>query len=82
MKPNYNNAGYEMVMYETYNCDAGSDYHIVLMRSKKTGNYVTWGCTDADNFYWGHYFTSFVSAKLDYHERLAQEYRRRIEGNR
>lgn len=79
MKPNNRNQSYVLMNYETYNATAGEDLHIVLMRNEKTGMYVTWECRNSDDFFWGHYFNSFVEAKLDYHKRLAENYERRLD---
>lgn len=38
--------------------------------------YVTWFCTNGDNYFWGHYTYSMKSAKLDLLERAKAEIER------
>lgn len=79
MRPHYTNAGYAIIEYEQYNENAGNDYYIVLGADFKTNRFVTWNCTNADDFYWGHYFNSYIDARIDYHKRLVEAYKLRKE---
>ena len=72
IKPIEKNAGYTIVQYEEYNPEEHN--FIVLGHNEKTGMWVTWFCHGEDNFAFGHYFTSGISARQDYHERLAERY--------
>lgn len=38
--------------------------------------YVTWLCTNGDNYFWGHYTYNMKSAKLDLLERAKNEIKR------
>lgn len=35
--------------------------------------YVTWACKGGDNYYWGHYFSDPLEAKVDLLGRAGQE---------
>ena len=66
--------GYAVKAYEQYRTEGSREIFVVLAQSEKTGNWVTWECTDGYDFYWGHYFTSEAAAKADYHKRLSEKY--------
>jgi hypothetical protein len=50
---------------------------VVGKRNTEFGtDYVTWECTDGNNYYWGHYdFQSEQEACLDMYERAAKKLR-------
>lgn len=49
----------------------------VLGEQPNSKQFVTWECKDGDNYYWGHYFDSLPTAKLD----LLTRARGALEGN-
>ena len=70
------NASYKIVKYEMYREQENGKNYVVLGHNEKTNMWVTWECTDGNNFYWGHYFTSKTEAMKDYYSRLADKYNR------
>lgn len=75
MQPVKYNGTYKIIEFETYKRKESTDYHVVLAKSTITGNWVTWECIDTDYFFWGHYFTNELSARIDFHVRLTENYK-------
>jgi predicted DNA-binding WGR domain protein len=67
-------AGYAVKAYEHYRTEEGRKYYIVLADPSSGQMWVTWECTNGNDFYWGHYFTSEAAARSDFHKRLAEKY--------
>jgi len=63
------NAGYEIISAIRIR----EDEEIVLGRMKTQfgDKYVTWCCTHGINYFWGHYFGDFESARNDHIIRAA-----------
>ncbi len=52
------------------------DSEIVLgVHETKPNMFVTWECTDKNNYFWGHYFQNLISAQKDFCERGAEKAR-------
>lgn len=49
-----------------------SDTEVVLGFNPLTGQYATWMCVDGDNYFWGHYGTSFFKASDDFRRRCSR----------
>lgn len=65
-------SSYTVIQYEQYKkTDNRADY-VVL--AKNGLMWVTWECTNGNDFYWGHYYQHEKDARADYHRRLAEEY--------
>ena len=59
------NAGYIIT-----NAITIGDSEIVLgVHETRPNEFVTWECTNKDNYHWGHYTTSLLSAQKDFCER-------------
>lgn len=54
-------------------CKYSSEYEIVLCEweTGRSPQFVTWEhkIDSEDYFFWGHYFTNELQAKIDYHQR-------------
>ena len=76
------NAGFEIIIAETFNAKEGLGIAMGRRESKYAPEgfeYVTWEYRDEDNrrnYFWGHYTMSGTDAVEDYHDRLSTEYRR------
>lgn len=46
-----------------------SDTECVLGFNPLTEQYVTWLCTDGNNYFWGHYGSDFIKASEDFRRR-------------
>lgn len=74
------NAGFSIIMSETYNTfvlfDTVSERSIVLGEKNTTHGmeYVTWESDCKGGYFWGHYFNDKRAAIIDYHSRLLEHY--------
>ena len=65
------NAGYIIT-----NAITIGDSEIVLgVHETRPNMFVTWECTNKDNYHWGHYKTSLLSAQRDFCERALNKVR-------
>ena len=65
------NAGYIIT-----NAITIGDSEIVLgVHETRPNEFVTWECTNKDNYHWGHYKTSLLSAQRDFCERALNKVR-------
>ena len=65
------NAGYVIA-----NAITIGDSEIVLGVHKTRPNmFVTWECTNKNNYYWGHYSSTLLSAQRDFCERALNKVR-------
>lgn len=56
------NAGYIITNHITI-----GDSEIVLgVHKELPDHFVTWECTNKDNYFWGHYFSNLISAQKDF----------------
>ena len=63
------NAGYIIT-----NAITIGDSEIVLgVHKTRPNEFVTWECTNKDNYHWGHYCTSLLSAQKDFCERALKK---------
>ncbi len=63
------NAGYIITNHITI-----GDSEIVLgVHETKPNMFVTWECSNKNDYYWGHYFTDLCSAQCDFCERGAEK---------
>lgn len=62
------NQGYEIISA----CPISLHDEVVLACLHEN-NYVTWMCSNGDNYFWGHYFGNEKDALLDYAERIKNE---------
>lgn len=69
------NAGYTITKMEYYNGNFA-----IAFGEKSTGKqFVTWEYNKQNNsFFWGHYFTDYIHALKDYHNRLYENYNSEI----
>jgi hypothetical protein len=67
-------ANFKIEAYEMYRIYEKNEYFVVLAQNVNTGTWVTWECTNGEDFYWGHYFNKEEDARLDFHKRLAIKY--------
>ena len=64
----------ENVGYVITNQITIGDSEIVLGVHKSMPNmFVTWECTNKNNYFWGHYFSSLLSAQKDFCKRGLQK---------
>lgn len=70
----FENAGYDIKDYKMYRKQENGENFVVLAHNKKSGMWATWECTNGNDFYWGHYFDSYIEARKDYYTRLASKY--------
>ena len=54
------NAGYTII--ETVRIDEHLEIVLGRMETSLGTMYVTWQCSDGDNYFWGHYFDKDASA--------------------
>lgn len=59
------NAGYII----TSSITIGESEIVLGVHEIKPDMFVTWECTDKNNYFWGHYFTSLLTAQKDFCER-------------
>lgn len=59
------NAGYII----TDSITIGESEIVLGVHESKPNMFVTWECTNKNNYQWGHYFSSLVSAQKDFCER-------------
>lgn len=59
------NAGYII----TNSITIGDSEIVLGVHEKLADHFVTWECTNKNNYFWGHYFTSLLSAQKDFCER-------------
>lgn len=60
--------------YEIINSITLRGYEIVLGRGLINPNcYVTWLCSNGNDYYWGHYFQDEVAAIKDFGKRIMDE---------
>ena len=59
------NAGYII----TSSITIGESEIVLGVHETKPDMFVTWECTDKNNYFWGHYFTSLLTAQKDFCER-------------
>lgn len=63
------NQGYEIIQ----SIEIGSAEFVLGVNVKAPNQYVTWKCSDKDNYYWGHYMDSRLAATRDLCERVLEE---------
>lgn len=63
------NQGYEIIQ----SIDVGSAEFVLGVNVKAPGQYVTWKCSNKDNYYWGHYMNSRLAAIRNLCERALEE---------
>ena len=63
------NAGYTI----TDAIRIGNAEFVIGENAAYPAQFVTWGCKDGNNYYWGHYMTSRLTALHDLLDRAAQE---------
>lgn len=60
------NVGFEIIASHRI----GINEEIVFGYNRVSGQYVTWMCSNGDNYYYGHYGTDFIKAVDDYKRRI------------
>ena len=63
------NAGYII----TNSITIGNSEIVLGVHETRPNAFVTWECSDKDNYFWGHYFNNLVSAQKDFCERGVQK---------
>ena len=63
------NAGYII----TDSVHVGEVEFVLGVHSTAPKQFVTWTCTDGQDYYWGHYHSDLLSATKDLLERATQE---------
>ena len=63
------NAGYMILQTEKI----GSLEIALGENPKAPAPYVTWMCRNGTDYFWGHYFSSLLSASRDYMKRINEE---------
>lgn len=63
------NAGYVIIRA----CSIDSELEVVM--GAKAGQCVTWLCKNGEDYFWGHYFPSFMAALSDFGKRITEETR-------
>ena len=64
------NCGYEII--ETVRVSDRLEF-VTAASMCNPNSFVTWGCTNGDNYFWGHYFINRERALADMHTRAAEE---------
>ena len=59
------NAGYII----TNSITIGESEIVLGVHETKPDMFVTWECNNKTDYYWGHYFTSLLTAQRDFFER-------------
>lgn len=63
------NAGYTILQAQTV-----GNQEIVLGENLNAPDpYVTWMCRNGTDYFWGHYFSTLLSASRDYMKRINEE---------
>ena len=63
------NAGYII----TNSITIGNSEIVLGVHETRPNAFVTWECTDKDNYFWGHYFGDLISAQKDFCQRGVQK---------
>ena len=63
------NAGYII----TSSVHVGESEFVLGVSTKAPGQFVTWKCSDGNNYYWGHYFSDQFAAEKDLVARAQEE---------
>ena len=63
------NAGYEIINSIT----VGKSEIVLGYNENASSKYVTWQCTNGDNYFWGHYIDDKLKAQRDFLERGLKE---------
>ena len=63
------NAGYII----TNSITIGDSEIVLGVHETRTNEFVTWECTNKNNYFWGHYFSSLLSAQKDFCQRGLQK---------
>lgn len=63
------NAGYII----TSSVHVGESEFVLGVSTKAPGQFVTWKCSDGNNYYWGHYFGDQFAAEKDLVARAQEE---------
>lgn len=63
------NAGYII----TNSITIGDSEIVLGVHETRPNAFVTWECTDQNNYFWGHYFNNLVSAQKDFCVRGVQK---------
>lgn len=53
----------------------GEAEYVMGVNTKAPSQYVTWKCSDGEDYYWGHYFSDGFAAEKDLIARAQQEIR-------
>lgn len=53
----------------------GETEFVIGTHEKDPNRFVTWACSNGDNYYWGHYLTSREAAEKDLVQRAAEQLR-------
>ena len=65
------NAGYRI----TDSIRIGETEYVIGTHEKDPNRFVTWACTDGNNYFWGHYLTSREDAERDLIKRAGEQRR-------
>lgn len=70
--PNRINADYRIVD----SIHVGEVEFVLGVHTARTNMYVTWRCSQGENYYWGHYYTDELATKRDLIQRVQEELNR------
>lgn len=67
------NAGFEIINSIVVNEETASEVVLGKKETRFGTEYVTWLCKGFKDYYWGHYKTDSISAKIDFCKRALEE---------